>query len=134
MAHLENEVGRFLGDIFGEACCSPAGECRVPPMNVREDERSVRLELPMPGLTEKEIDVSFVGDELTIRGVAKEEEAGTEGYLRREWETVPYARSVRIQVPVDPNQVTARYRNGVLTVVLGKTKEALPRKIEIQGA
>jgi HSP20 family protein len=99
----------------------------------RKDELMLRADLP--GLTEKDIEVSVTDGTLAIRGERKEEREEQEGeYYYAERTFGSFVRSVSLPAGVDADKVRATFKNGVLEVHLPKTKEAKGKKIEITAA
>ncbi len=104
-------------------------------MDEKENEYLVRAE--MPGFEANEIDVNLTGNALTIRAEHRlpEEKAGTE---RTEGKEVTERTASRLErtltAPegVDPEGVTAQYRNGMLEVHLPKAPGAKPRRIDVK--
>src|SRR5690606_31305227 len=82
----------------------------------------------MPGLEEKDLDVSLTGDLLTIKGEKKaehEERNGGAYYVERRFGS--FSRSVRLPFQVDDQDVEAKYDKGVLTI-------RIPKPLEMQKA
>ena len=71
---------------------------------------------------------------LTIRGELKNEEVQGRTRHRRERRTGSFFRSLTLPTNVNPDQVKADYRNGILTLTRPKREEAKPRTIKIQTA
>lgn len=91
----------------------------------------VRAEVP--GLADKDIELTLHQDVLTLRG---ERKGGVpEGYQvhRRMRPTARFSRSFALPAHVDAEQVTATVRHGVLTVNMPKTPEAQPRQISVRA-
>lgn len=105
--------------------------------NVREDDDAFYVEMEVPGVKPDDIDLSFIGNELTLkisRPVPKDEV--NKRYLRQEWvfhqfEPVDFCRTFRIGESVDAAKISAHHADGVLTVHLPKTEKLKPRKIEV---
>lgn len=96
-----------------------------------DDEFVVTVDLP--GYERNEVDVRVTGHTLTID--AKHEEATEEeeeSYLRRERRRESMHRSLRLPADVDGDGVTARMKNGVLTITLPKVEVEKARSIEIE--
>ena len=104
-------------------------------MNVSETENEIRITAELPGVTQQDIDVSLDDDVLTIRGDKKFERTDDKEnfhFVERSYGT--FQRSLRVPFPVDPEQVQARFENGVLTVTLPKTgQQERSRRIQVQG-
>jgi HSP20 family protein len=96
----------------------------------REDKFMVKAELP--GMKEEDIDVSVVGDTLTIKGEKKAEtEAKEENYYCCERSYGSFFRSIALPSTVDAKKIEASYEDGVLEVSLPKAAEVKPKKISV---
>ncbi|MDK2897735.1 MAG: hypothetical protein PWP04_1855 [Candidatus Atribacteria bacterium] len=103
----------------------------LPPVDVKEEEGEIVLFVDLPGVEEKEIDITVSGDQLTIKGERKF--PGDESkFIRRERAFGPFSRSFALSVPVEVDQVKASYKNGVLEVHLPKSGIARPKKVEVK--
>lgn len=99
----------------------------------RKDEIVVRADLP--GLEQKDIEVSVQDGTLTIRGERREErEEKDEDYYCCERSSGKFFRSLALPAGVDAEHVKATFKNGVLEVHVPRTKEAKAKKIEIKAA
>ena len=100
-------------------------------MYEKADKFIVRAELP--GIKKEEIDVSVVGDTLTISGERKAEtEVKDEDYYRCELCYGKFSRSVGLPAAVDPAKVDASYGNGILEITLPKVEAAKPKRITVK--
>ena len=137
MKLTENELDRLFDSfVDGFPSVDPFGTFggrTFPAVNVWEDGTTLYAEAEIPGLAMDQVDVSVLGDELTIKGERKG--AGVEGatYHRRERGVGSFVRVLRLPVEVDADKVEAALRDGVLTITLPKAQAALPRKIEVTG-
>ncbi len=97
----------------------------VPKVDVTEDDKEVRVSVELPGMEEKDIDVSLTRDSLTIKGEKKvEKEDKGKDYYRMERSYGAFQRTIPLPEGIDTDKVEATFRNGVLTVVLPRTEEA----------
>jgi HSP20 family protein len=104
----------------------------VPAVEMYEkvDKFIVRTELP--GMKKEEIDVSVVGNTLTISGEKKAEaEVKDEDYYCCEMCYGKFSRSVDLPTAVDAAKVDASYENGILEITLPKVEAAKPKKVAI---
>ncbi len=130
-------MDRFLSDVFD--CMDPGvGIGRVfraafPQVNVREDDRSLYVEADLPGLAMDDIDVSVLGNELTIKGERKQGDEEGVSYHLRERGVGTFHRVVQLPLDVAAQNVSATLRDGVLTVTLPKAESTVPRKIHVRG-
>lgn len=105
-----------------------------PAANVWETDEAVKVELEVPGLKSDHIDLSVVGDELTITVERPDAEEEDVTYLRRERGLGSFTRVLRLPVEVDADRVEAKLSHGVLTVTLPKAARVLPKKIQVSPA
>lgn len=109
----------------------------VPAIDVVDEGTFFRVTAELPGLSEKNIDVTKDGDLLTIKGEKKEErEQKEKGYFMSERHYGAFERSLRLPNGIDDSKIEAKFENGVLTITLPKTAGAVtsPKKINIKAA
>ncbi|MBI4183013.1 MAG: Hsp20/alpha crystallin family protein [Proteobacteria bacterium] len=108
----------------------------APAVDLIESETEYRVTAELPGLEEKDIELTLSDDVLTLSGEKKEEreERRTDYYLS-ERRYGSFRRAFRMPEGVDREKIEARFENGVLTVTLPKTKAAQrkARKIAVKG-
>ena len=106
----------------------------APPVDIYEDEHNITLKLEVPGIEEKDIDVSVENSTLTVHGERKiEKEEKEENFRRVERQYGSFTRSFTLPSSVDPGQVTAHYDKGVLKIKLAKKAEAKPKQIKVNA-
>ena len=104
----------------------------APPVDIYEDEHNVVLNLEVPGIDEKDIDVRVDNHTLTIQGERKiEKEEKEENFRRVERQYGSFTRSFTLPSSVEPGQVSARCDKGVLKISLAKKAEAKPTQIRV---
>lgn len=92
----------------------------------------VVVKAEMPGVDKDDIDISVVGDVLTIKGQQKaEEEIKDEDYYCRERYCGSFHRAIQLPADVDIEKIEASYENGVLEITLPKSPEVTPKKISV---
>lgn len=105
----------------------------TPKVNVAETDKEVKISAELPGMDEKEIDVSISDGFLTLKGEKKEErEEKEKNYYRVERSTGYFHRDIPFPCEVDADKVNAVFKKGVLTVTLPKTQKAKGRQIEVK--
>ena len=88
----------------------------------------------IPGLTADDLDISFSGRTLTIKGEYKAEEVKEEvQYHLRERRYGSFARSLTLPAPINADAISAHFENGVLTLTLPKSEEVKPKRIAIKS-
>ena len=122
--NLRREMERFFDrfvEPFGEPFETVGGEW-VPKVDVAETKDAMVVKAEMPGVDPKDIEVTFMGDLLTLKGEReKATEEKEERYHRMERTYGTFLRSVRLPMAVDGSKVTATFKNGVRVVTLPKT-------------
>jgi HSP20 family protein len=109
-------------------------EAWLPAVDVSETGDKITVKAEIPGMEAKDIEISMVGDTLTIKGEKKaEKEEKDENYHMVERSYGSFNRAMKIPAMVDAEKVEATYKNGVLTVVLPKKEEVKPKAIEIKA-
>jgi HSP20 family protein len=106
----------------------------TPPVDVRETDEALIVEMAMPGITPEEIEVTLDGRTLAIRARTEKdtERQGEEGrYLVREREVASYARVIMLPTEVDADKVASTFENGELTLTLPKAVDRRSRRIPI---
>src|SRR5215467_13772273 len=115
------EMDRLLGRLFEpDGGLEPIGEW-APRIDVSETKEAFVLKAEIPGVDQKDIQVSLQEQVLTVKGEKKKEtEEKTEKLHRVERAWGAFARSVMLPTPVDAAKVAATFKDGVLTVTLPK--------------
>ena len=149
---LDNALGdfdRYLDSFFGDNFLTPSDrifsrfEARLPSVDVRENEKAYVLEAELPGFDEKDIEVRLDGNNLTIEskkvdeknsvsGETAEPSAKAEGnYLIRERRVSSFSRSFRLPENANPAEISASFKNGILSLEINKRAEAQAKLIQI---
>ncbi len=132
---FRNEVDRLFNGFLGSV---PEGFLppplrNQPAVNIWEQHEAILVEMEVPGVKKDQLDLSVVGNELSIRiDQPGPEEEGTI-YHRRERPVGSFSRVIPLPCEVDANRVAAELRDGVLTITLPKAESAKPRKIAVAG-
>lgn len=138
---LRGEMDRVFDEVFGDLF-GPGwgyGDFRrtpgrtLPAMNIWEDEGHLYAEVEIPGLSMDDLELTVMGNELSIRGERKPFEQEGVTYHRREREIGTFSRMVRLPVEIEADEVEANLKNGVLRITLPKSASARPRKIEVKA-
>lgn len=135
-SELEELMNRFpfkdsasgLPEIFGRRV--------VPPVNIAETEKSWCVSVELPGLHEKDIQVQLMGEQLLISGERKwEEEKRNKEYHTVESQYGSFERSIRLpaNVRLDPENISATYKRGILEVTVPKLEPTPAAKIPVRS-
>jgi len=139
---LHHEIDRVFDDFRRSApwpgFLIPNGGARFAPlMDVVETDKSIKIDAELPGMTEKDIDVSVVDNILTVKGEKKSETEKKEAdYHMVERSYGAFTRSLALPFDVDASMVDAKFDKGVLKITLPKSQEAKAKtkKIKIKSA
>ncbi len=107
---------------------------RGPRMNVAESEDEITVEAELPGTDPKDVDIRIEGGLLTLSGETREERKDEKkNYLFEERRVGRFHRSVQLPTYADADQVDASFKDGVLTIQMGKRSDAKPKRIEVKS-
>jgi HSP20 family protein len=117
---------------FGWPSSTQAGGGWSPLVDIEESDDAYVVEAELPGVKKEDVNIEFVGNELTVTGEIKERER--QGALRQKTRrTGRFDYRVVLPEHVDPEKIDATLSNGVLTVRVPKSEHAQRRKIEIKA-
>lgn len=106
-----------------------------PKVEVKETEKNLLVNAELPGLNEKDINITLKDNSLIIEGEKKQESKKEEkGYFSSEFSYGSFYRAIPLQADVDADNVTATYKDGILCVTLNKLEESKQKakRIEIK--
>jgi HSP20 family protein len=136
LGEIQQEMNRLFDGFFGRPAATTTSERMwLPLCDMYETKDDLNLTFELPGVSEKEVNVSITGDVLTLKGERKwEEELKDESYHRLERVYGRFERSMPLPVPVQADKVKATYRNGLLEIKLPKAEEVKSKEIKINIA
>ncbi|MFP4496622.1 MAG: Hsp20/alpha crystallin family protein [Vulcanimicrobiota bacterium] len=100
-----------------------------PPVDGWETDDDFHLVFDLPGINKEEISIEVEGEELVVKGERKIDDQIN--YLRRERVYGPFYRAFSLETPIDRENIKAKYKAGVLEIILPKKEEVKPRQISI---
>ena len=109
----------------------------TPTLDVKENEKEIVVKADLPGMDEKDINLTIYNGVLSLRGEKKSEHTDErENYHVMERSYGSFQRSIRLPDTIDEDKAEARFDKGVLTITLPKRPETVSaqKKIEIKGA
>ena len=131
---LRSDMDQLFNHFFSEA--EPQQELSrwMPQLNVSETDGEYEVSLDVPGMTPDAFDVELRQGYLWITGERKSEhEEGGKTWHRVERSYGSFQRSVHLGDDVNPEQVNAEYKDGVLRVTVPKSEKAQTRKVTVNG-
>ncbi|MGA1193413.1 MAG: Hsp20/alpha crystallin family protein [Kiritimatiellia bacterium] len=106
----------------------------MPAVNLYEREHEVVIVADMPGVSEKNVDITVEKHVLTVTGRADWTEPAGYDLRYREFAPAEFRRVFSLTSDLDADNIKAVMKHGVLTLTLPKTEKAKPRKIEVLAA
>ena len=127
MQRLQREMNRVFSGMG-----QPLHE-ELPPVNVWVGESDAVVTAELPGVDPGKVDISVVGDTLTIRGLREAAPLGEgESYHRQERSHGRFSRSLQLPFHVEAGKVEAKYDRGILRIALPRAEADKPRKISVK--
>ena len=127
---FEDSWNRFFDPFFND---SPVVKRTSPAIDIDEDDNRYSLEVELPGLTEKDIEVKVEGNLLTLSSKKSEEkEEEKKNHVLRERRSYSFSRSFVLPENVEADKITAEFKNGLLLIDVPKAEKAKPKLLEIK--
>ena len=128
---LDKSMERFLNPINTDYLSNsffdfrPVEQNKFPKVDITETDNNFLITAELPGLDEKNVDLTLDDGTLTINGEKKTETEDTQGeFYSRERSYGKFQRSFEVPAIIDQNKIVASFVKGVLTVTMPKTPEA----------
>lgn len=131
---LRDAVGRLFEESFvNPRAIESLVFGRSFPLDITETEREYVIEASLPGFKPEDLQITALGDSMTIRAIRKPAETTekTKSYVRRERYEGEVQRVITLPTPIDAERVSAAYENGVLTLRVPKSEAAKPKQIPV---
>jgi HSP20 family protein len=133
---LQKEIDRLFED-FGRGWSMAAGTGTdlIPTMDVTETEKEIEITAELPGLQEKDVQVNFADNVLTVKGEKKaEKEEKEKNYRLFERRYGSFSRSIELPEGTNADAIKATISNGVLKVTIPKPAPAQVKNVEVKSA
>jgi len=129
---LESRLGRLFSEAGLPFASAEGVGSWLPPVDIVEEADRLVFRAEIPGVAKDDIDVKVENGTLILRGEKKQEmTSDTETSHRVERFYGVFSRSFVLPTSIATEKIQARYKDGVLELVLPKADEAKPRKIAI---
>ncbi len=123
--------------LFDEAFTRPFGpllSTQFPAIDMYQTDDEVVVKAALPGMKADDVQISVIGDVLTIKGeVQEKEEVKKRNYHLREQRYGAFERSIRLPTDVMADKAKAEFEDGVLTITLPKAEEVRPKTIMVKA-
>jgi HSP20 family protein len=137
---LQQQMNQVFDRFFNTNSLSPFKnrfEEKFPKVDIREKEKEIVVAAELPGMEQKDLDISISHDILTIKGEKKQEQEQKEdNYYRIERTYGAFHRDIPLPAEVETENINAVFINGVLSIHIPKKPEAQrkSKRIEIKTA
>jgi HSP20 family protein len=130
---LRNAMDRLMDDSFFRPA-NGLGANRGMPLDVYSTDDALVVEAALPGVKPENVDISVLGDTLTLTATTDEQRASEEGgYHVQEVRRGRFSRTVTLPSSVKADAASATFENGLLRLSIPKAEQAKPRQIPISG-
>jgi HSP20 family protein len=130
MSLFDRDIDRMFDSFFSDV---PRNLSVNPAVDIRENEGGYSMEVELPGMTDKDVEVKVEGNLLTISSKKKEEkEEKKKDYVMKERRSYSFCRSFVLPENTDSEKISAEFKNGLLTLNVPKTEAAKPKLLEIK--
>jgi HSP20 family protein len=137
---FQREFNRLFDDFFRAPALAGGAEgmfaAAMPRVDVKETDGEYEVSAELPGMDEKDVELTLADNVLTIRGEKKtEREKKDQDYYLSERSFGSFRRTIPLPAEVDQDKVEAHFKNGVLAVRLPKSAEApaKTRRLEVKA-
>ena len=131
---IHNEMSRLFDNWYKPVRHRAEGESLdwMPVVDILEANEHAEIRAEIPGLSEKDVQVSVADDVLTLKGEkTQESEEKDQKYHRVERSYGRFQRSFTLPANLNSEDIKAKFTNGVLTVSIPKVQEVQPKEIQI---
>jgi HSP20 family protein len=104
----------------------------LPSVNIKENIDEFKVEVAVPGFEKNDFNIEIDNDILIISSEKQieNEEKGEERVTKREFSYQSFSRSFTLPVLVERENITAKYENGILNIIIPKKEEAKPKTVK----
>ncbi len=133
MLSLRQMMNRVFDESFNHTLTN-SEDWNIPSVDMYQTENDLVVKAVLPGMKPEDIQISVTGDVLTLRGETKQEQEVKEAtYHVKERRFGSFSRSLPLPVPVMTDNAHAEFDNGILTLILPRAEENLPKTIAIKA-
>lgn len=101
------------------------------PVDIKVNTTSYEITAHLPGIKAKDLDIEVVDRLVTISGEMEKKVSEEDNYLLQERPVGHFSRTIQLPDPVNFSKAEAKLKDGVLTLVLPKQEEILPKTIKV---
>jgi HSP20 family protein len=129
LASMEvDRLNQMFSNLYGEGL----SRAWMPPVDIYDTAHEVVIKAELPDVKREDISVTFENNVLTLRGERRfESDVPREQFQRAERFYGSFSRTFTIPATIDASQISAAYKDGVLTIRLPQREEAKPKQIAV---
>ncbi|WPY01869.1 Hsp20/alpha crystallin family protein (plasmid) [Candidatus Trichorickettsia mobilis] len=134
--NIDSLFNSLLDDFFYPSLAGNSQQSNFlsPRMDISETDAEYKIEVELPGIKQQDIEVKMDNNILTIKGQREEEKEEKERtYYTRERYYGSFQRSVSLPNNVNPDDIEAKFDNGILHIQIPKKPTDNSKRIEIKG-
>ncbi|MCC8419330.1 MAG: Hsp20/alpha crystallin family protein [Rickettsia endosymbiont of Glossina mortisans submortisans] len=132
--HLDNIFDDFFNEFYTFPYSSSTEKNLIPRTDISETDSGYSLEVELPGINQKDIDINIDNHILTIKGQKEEKsEERNKNYHMCERYYGSFQCSISLPANINDDAINARFENGILHITIPKKEQGKTRKIEVKG-
>ena len=130
---VPGEGGNIFERMFGshQQVVSEEPSAMTPLVDIYETDTAVIVTTDLPGVKKEDIRVSMTGGVLTLNAEVQREERKGGHWIKHERRVGTYVRSLQVSGEVDPDNIKANFRDGILELTIAKPKKAEAKTVQI---
>jgi len=129
------QIQREMNRLFRTVSAGPQVAPGYPAINVWANDEGLVVTAELPGVKADDIDISVVGNTLTLSGQRQPDKLKNgEKYHRRERRQGKFTRTFELPFGIEANKVNALFERGALHISLPRAEDEKPRKIAVKSA
>ncbi|MEO8857178.1 MAG: Hsp20/alpha crystallin family protein [Burkholderiaceae bacterium] len=113
---------------------SPSMPALIPPVDIYENDKGITVLADLPGVTRDQLGIHIDGDSLVIEATASAPAPADMRMSYSEVDSASYRRAFTLSRELDVTKIDAKLKDGVLTLLIPRSEEAKPRKIDVKVA
>lgn len=130
---LGDQIERLNGE-FNRLFGGRGREGGFPSFNIWNNAEGAMLTSELPGVKVEDIELTVTGDVVTVKGTRKNTLGEKDRYVRRERPEGEFVRTFELPFQIDAAKVSAKSKNGVLSIELPRAESDKPRKIAVSAS
>jgi HSP20 family protein len=135
MFNFRHQINHFFDDAFGPIDKDDAKLSLWdwhPVVDIYDNDENIVIKAELPGIEKKDISIDVKDGLLTLKGErSHDNEIKNDKYYRRERSFGRFERTFHLPVDVDPEKISADYKDGILKIDIPKPEEQKPKQITV---